>query len=246
MYKFATNIGIKRKENQDKGGYWDNGFYSLFVLCDGMGGHFGGSIASSMVVEQFGHLFKRNLPKTFHTPTFLQKWMVNTIDQIQYFMEQEALKKQVLVDMGTTLVAVLFNNKDNSMLVLNIGDSRAYLLGKILKQITVDQNLTNYLIQNLGLSYKRATSSSNSSKLISALGPNKKANMDFYIIEPNNEYKLLILTTDGIHNYVDNPTFELILNNEQFTIEQKAEALISTAIRNGSTDNLTIFIKEIE
>ncbi|MDJ1647456.1 PP2C family protein-serine/threonine phosphatase [Mycoplasma phocimorsus] len=246
MYKFATDIGIKRKENQDKGGYWDNGFYSLFILCDGMGGHFGGSIASSIVVEQFGKLFKSSLPKTFHKPSFLQKWMVNSIDQIQYFMEQQAIKKQILVDMGTTLVAAIINKKDNSMLILNIGDSRAYLLGRTLKQITIDQNVTNYFIQNNRLSYKKAFLLSNATKLISALGPNKKAKMDIFIIEPNSEYKLLILTTDGIHNYVDNPTFELILNNENFNIEQKADNLIETAKRNGSKDNLSIFIKEFK
>lgn len=245
MHKFVTDIGVKRKENQDNGGYWDNGFYSLSILCDGMGGHFGGSIASGIVIEHFAFMFNDILPKTFHTIKFLQDWMISCIAKIKKTMKQKVISNPHLLDMGTTLVAALINNKNQQLLVFNIGDSRAYLLGKSFKQITIDQNVSNHFIQKEGLSHKKATSLSNANKLTSSLGPNKRTKIDIYVIEPNIEYKMLILTSDGIHNYVEDTTFELILNNNNFNINQKAFELINNAKKNGSLDNLSIFIKEL-
>lgn len=52
-YVVETNIGVVREENQDRAAVFENDYVLVAVLCDGMGGHFGGSIASSIAIETF-------------------------------------------------------------------------------------------------------------------------------------------------------------------------------------------------
>lgn len=52
-YKINTNIGVVREENQDRATVIENNVGTLALLCDGMGGHFGGSLASSITINTF-------------------------------------------------------------------------------------------------------------------------------------------------------------------------------------------------
>lgn len=55
----------------------------------------------------------------------------------------------------------------------------------------------------------------------------------------------LILTSDGIHDYITKPHFESIVSNEKVSLEGKAKDLIQSALRGGSLDNLTCIIVEV-
>ena len=83
--------------------------------------------------------------------------------------------------------------------------------------------------------------------LTSALGPSKKTNIEAFNIDDNTSpnKRVLILTSDGIHDYIDKPKFEIIMSQKD-TIEEKANILISEAIKGHSSDNLTIVIVEVE
>jgi len=58
-----TDVGVVRSENQDRASVFTNGEYTLAILCDGMGGHEGGSHASVITIDTFQRAFRKHLPK---------------------------------------------------------------------------------------------------------------------------------------------------------------------------------------
>lgn len=247
-YGYKTDIGEYRKNNQDYLGFDQNpsGQY-LAIICDGMGGHKYGEVASKMAVE--------NLIKHFNRTDFskysdkqVNFWFRNTIIKIQEKMFKYAQDNPETMDMGTTMVACLIAN--DKVFVLNIGDSRLYKLHyDELYQITSDQNIWNdknyRSLQENQLKAKYAKTYSNTfwKVLTSALGPNKTLKIDTYVIQ--NTDGTYILTTDGVHDYVDEYDFIEILESKN-KLNEKAKMLINRALNNMSTDNLTALIFEIE
>ncbi|AAT75577.1 serine/threonine phosphatase [Mesoplasma florum L1] len=243
-----SDIGRVRKSNQDFLGYTTNNEGCLFaIVCDGMGGHAHGELASKMAVETFIRLFEKE--------TFLEKddnqinqWLRDSVKQIVQEMKDHVDVFYETHDMGTTLTAVLFVEK--KAFVVNIGDSRTYRLkdGK-LNQITVDQNLWNDKdnrekrkeeIKNyLGAKFNEMTYWK---VLTSALGPNKNTKIDTYLL--NDNVGTFVLTTDGVHDYIDAETFTEILSSKR-RLKSKAKDIIEFAMNNFSTDNLSLLIVEM-
>ena len=149
--------------------------------------------------------------------------------------------------MGTTVTSAIVFKETQKIVIFNIGDSRTYIFDGQLHQITIDHNLMNYYIKNEGISEFEAAKMPGAAALTSALGPSKKTNIEAFNIDDNTSpnKRVLILTSDGIHDYIDKPKFEIIMSQKD-TIEEKANILISEAIKGHSSDNLTIVIVEVE
>lgn len=239
-----TNIGVVREENQDRAAVLENDEIIMAILCDGMGGHFGGSLASSITIDTF-----KNEVATTSTITRekVWEWFKNTIKKCKSRMIQEAGSDQGKIDMGTTVTTAIIFKDTKEIFIFNIGDSRTYVYDQLLHQITVDHNLMNYYIINEGMSEFEASKIPGASALTSALGPTKKTNIEAFTIGniSKDSNPLLILTSDGIHDYITKPNFEITLSSKK-SLEEKTESLIKDAIKGGSTDNLTIIILEVE
>ncbi len=242
-YIVETNIGVVREENQDRAAVFENDYVLVAILCDGMGGHFGGSLASSITIETFKN--RMNFLKSDNDNVY--EWFKDTIKQAKQNMIIEAGDDNNKKDMGTTVTsAIVFKNSKN-IIIFNIGDSRTYIFDGQLHQITVDHNLMNYYIKNEGMSSFEASKIPGAAALTSALGPSKKTNIEAFNIDEksSNTKKTLILTSDGIHDYIEKPKFELILSQNS-SIEEKGKILIDEAIKGRSTDNLTVAIVEVD
>jgi protein phosphatase len=130
----VSDIGLKRKTNQDAFLVSDDLF--LYVVADGMGGHRGGEVASSLAVEVMKEYCEKN--KTLPGRDLLDK-AVNASCSAIY---QKALENTELSGMGTTIVAVLF--QQGAAFVAQVGDSRVYLVRpEGLWQVTEDHSLVN-------------------------------------------------------------------------------------------------------
>ncbi|WP_280123351.1 PP2C family protein-serine/threonine phosphatase [[Acholeplasma] multilocale] len=249
-YKVAeiSDIGNYRKSNQDYLGFEKNKDGDLFgIVCDGMGGHAHGDVASKIAVKKFIELFKE---ETFSNKTKeeINKWLRECIESILISMKMHASEREETLDMGTTLTAVLFAN--NQGYVINVGDSRTYkYTNDKVYQITKDQNLWNSTpeeernkINQEGAFGARFNEVTYWKVLTSALGPNKTLKIDTYLIkEPKGLY---FLTTDGIHDYVDEETLkEIVESNEK--LKRKCQDLVDYAKGNLSTDNLSILMIEV-
>ncbi|QGS52237.1 PP2C family protein-serine/threonine phosphatase [Spiroplasma tabanidicola] len=250
-FNFAklSEVGNYRKSNQDFLDFAINKDGAAFgIVCDGMGGHAHGEIASKMAVEKFIDLFKEHSFKGENQKT-INRWLRNCISEILNEMIEYSNEDFSTKDMGTTLTAILFTEIGG--FVINIGDSRTYkLVDNKLFQITQDQNLWNSTpeaerkdIQMSGL-YERANDITFWKVLTSALGPQKTLKIDTYYIEaPLGTY---ILTTDGVHDYIDEDMVAAILSNKKVKLKDKGQEIIEDAKDNVSTDNLSILLIEAE
>ncbi|AXK51350.1 PP2C family protein-serine/threonine phosphatase [Spiroplasma alleghenense] len=250
-YKHAklTDIGNYRKMNQDNLDFFENSRGEAFgIVCDGMGGHAHGEVASKMAVDKFAKIFEsQNFDGLDNNQ--INRWLRNSVTDILNDMIDYADQDLTTKDMGTTLTAILFAN--NCAYVINVGDSRTYkVVDNRLFQVSQDQNLWNSTpeaerkdIQMSGM-YDKATEVTFWKVLTSALGPAKTLRIDTYFIEdPKGIY---ILTTDGVHDYMDEDIVVSTLLNPKQKMKEKAHLIIEDAKDNMSTDNLSILIIEVE
>lgn len=241
-YYVNTNIGVVRSENQDRAQVFENEHAFVAILCDGMGGHFGGSLASSITIDTF----KNRMPFLTNDKNDVFEWFKESIKKAKNNMVIEAGEDTNKKDMGTTVTSIVIFKDNYEMVVFNIGDSRTYLFDGLLHQITIDHNLMNYYIKHEGISEFEASKKPGAAALTSALGPSKKTNIEAFSIESRRGPKTVILTSDGIHDYISKPRFEIIIANEQMSLEEKTYLLIEEGIKGGSTDNLSVVIVEVE
>ena len=234
---FQTDIGIYRSENQDNGIFIENKNVALALVCDGMGGHFGGSVASQTVIDLFRYKFTKKPPISVDK---IVDWVHEAFENTRKSMEKKAKHDFKLLDMGTTVTCAFFFPK--KVIIFNIGDSRTYAFTNKLHQITEDHNLKNYYIKQHGLSPEKASLIPNAAALTSALGPTKDIRVSSYDVKLNN-IKYFVLTTDGIHDYITHESFSSIIGTN-LPMKKKANKLIKIAIKSGSKDNLTCLIVE--
>lgn len=107
-YVIKSNIGVVRSENQDKAAVFFNKNYHLAILCDGMGGHQGGSYASLITISTFEKEFKKKWPNNEQK---IDKWFSNAIKKTHEEMEKFSQKNASFLDMGTTLTVAIISKK---------------------------------------------------------------------------------------------------------------------------------------
>jgi len=245
-HAMLTDIGNYRKTNQDYFDFVLNKDGDAFgIVCDGMGGHAHGDIASKMAVNKFIEYFKNQNFKGMEQKQ-VNKWLHQSIKDIYEFMKKYGLENYQALDMGTTLTAILFVN--NEGYVVNVGDSRTYkIVNNKMFQITQDQNLWNSTPENERDDFQATNFPNNRvddgtfwKVLTSSLGPQKTLKIDTYYIErPAGIY---MLTTDGIHDYIDEEITASTLLNPKTSLKDKTKLIIEDAKENMSTDNLSILI----
>ena len=184
-----TDIGKMRIQNQDAFAIAQNDEATFVVVCDGIGGHQAGDVASKTACETMVQYFKN------HYDSNTEKWFTNAIRKANTTVWEMSQENQEYRGMGTTLVAAMVY--PDITYVFNVGDSRAYMLTQEeeLVQVTEDHSWVNDLIKREGLDAEKA-------KVIGqhvitrAIGIWPSVEGDIYEIEGN--YKALMLCSDGL------------------------------------------------
>ncbi|MFK0733121.1 MAG: serine/threonine phosphatase [Gloeotrichia echinulata GP01] len=199
----------------------------LYVLCDGMGGHAGGEIASQLAVNTLRQYFHENWTcNQLPTEDSIRK-AVYLANQAIYDLNQQEARSGV-GRMGTTLVMLLIYN--TQAVVAHVGDSRLYRLTRkqALKQVTVDHEVGQREIAR-GVEANIAYARADAYQLTQALGPR-----DQYSINPDveffeiNEDSLFILASDGLS---DNDLLEINWESHIFPLLSSG-----TNLEGGITD----------
>ncbi|EGV00255.1 protein phosphatase 2c domain-containing protein [Mycoplasmopsis columbina SF7] len=238
-----SNIGTKRLENQDRVDVLQRDTFALLLLCDGMGGHFGGSLASTITINVFKNEFFTTLPESFDSNNinnFVQ-WFQNTLEKVKTNMKNAANGDEAKMDMGTTLTGAFVDSKSKTIIIFNIGDSRTFLLTKNgdLHQITKDHNVYNKLVLEDGWSKIDALKFKGWRALTSALGPLKKTKLEIHNVSDHyNIIQMLLSTSDGVHGFLDNMAITQILKTKE-NPDDTCEILVEQAMLNHSNDNLS-------
>lgn len=232
-----TDVGRKRTINQDsifvsetKIGKLPN----LFIVADGMGGHKAGDVASKTSVNLFVD-FVSNTDMT--DPVNIIDAGIKIANDEVYEMAQT---NPDYVGMGTTFVAATVI--DNKVYIANVGDSRLYLIGRDIVQITRDHSLVEEMV-NLGeIERNEARTHTKKNIITRAVGVEKSVVADIFQIDISEGDKIL-LCSDGLSNMVEDYDIKRIIANSD-NLEDAIHKLIDKANFNGGKDNISVVLVE--
>jgi protein phosphatase len=259
-----TDVGQQREHNEDffslstemskaerPSGRFVQG-RGLYVLCDGMGGHAGGEVASQLAVDTLQTFFRAywasdegeqvsrmgQLP-----PSTIIREGVRLANQ-SIFERNQTDARMGNGRMGTTLVVVLLCN--TSVAIAHVGDSRAYRYTRKrgLQQVTVDHEVGQREIQR-GVDPEVAYGRPDAYQLTQALGPR-----DENFVEPDltfmelTEDTLLLLASDGLtdNNLLENHVMSHVdpMMSSQMNLDQGVRQLVDLANEVNGHDNITV------
>lgn len=224
-----TDIGRVRDNNQDAVLCLDR----VVAVADGMGGHPGGEVASSLALALLEAAFTG---RSLHE-------LQAAVRAANRAIADRAETSSQLEGMGTTLCAVGATG-DGRLAVVNVGDSRAYLMRDgSLRQLTEDHSVTADLVRRGELTEQQAIDHPDRSVLTRALGTGPTVDVDGAIHSALPGDRLL-LCTDGLVNEV--PVEEVRSVMEAMDDPgAAAEALVEQALSNGGSDNIAVAVAAV-
>jgi PPM family protein phosphatase len=235
-----THVGMQRQENQDSMGHFEGPLGRLFVVCDGMGGHAGGQIASSMAVETIGQVYL-SLP----TNTSPEDALRRSIEAANNAIHQRSLGDPHLKTMGTTCVAMLLPPNSDLAYVAHVGDSRIYRItdGQI-ERLTRDHTAVQHLIDQGLLTEEQAANHPRSHVINRSLGV-----LDAVEVEVGRDPLLmrngdrLLLCTDGLTTMLDD--LDIYRFVAQHPLAEAVGELIEITNARGGYDNVTVQLIQV-
>ena len=238
MKAFAlTDVGQRRKINQDcvyasvePVGNLPN----LFIVADGMGGHKAGDFASRFAVNAV----RESIGASQETNPI--KLIRDAIELANRGILQESNEHEEMRGMGTTIVVTTI--VDRYAYTANVGDSRLYLLGDTLNQITKDHSLVEEMVRLGEITEAEARNHPDKNIITRAVGATPNVDIDFfdYKVEPGG---MILMCSDGLSNMVEDEDIRRILRRT-ISIEEKARVLVETANENGGKDNIAVILVE--
>lgn len=236
--KVITNVGRRRASNQDYAEQFksDHGQY-LLVLCDGVGGHQAGDVASKKTTEFIGKAFLEH-EEPFTLESF-QKWMNEIIEEVNQYIYDLSQEEICLQGMGTTLVVA--SVIESHIVIAHVGDSRAYVYQpKKLIRLTEDHSLVNALIQIGEITREESLTHPQRHAVIQSIGVTDTVEAEISIKEIG-ETEILMLCSDGLTNMVSEEELLALFESGRHE-EGFAEHLVEAANDAGGRDNITLIL----
>ena len=238
-----TDVGRVRTNNEDN--FFADPNLGLFIVCDGMGGHSAGEVASKTACEVItreiasaGKIREKFLAsgKSGDVKT-VAKMVEAAIHTACKEVYKKASRNPELAGMGTTCTVVLIAGHNKGILG-HVGDSRLYVVRQnMVHQLSDDHTYVNELVKRGALSREQARNHPQGNVLSRALGVQPTVPVDTMIfdIDPGDTY---LMCSDGLYNYYADPT-EITRVIGEPDIEQSLNQLIDRAMERGGHDNLT-------
>ena len=233
-----TDTGKRRKANQDN--YYINVIHSdeqaLCVVCDGMGGAKSGNVASDMTLTIFvSEVKKRMLPKMRSSD--MKAIMNEAIRTANPYTNDKSLEDELYSGMGSTVVAACADKND--VCVMNVGDSRAYLINRDgVMQITTDHSVAQEMLRRGELTPEEAKHHPSRNYITRAVGTEKSISPQFYEVRPQ-KGDVLLLCTDGLSNMVEDSDLMAEVMSGR-TPQETVRRLVAMANDRGGPDNITV------
>ena len=231
-----TDIGIARKYNQDYSlecdeqiGYLPN----LYVVCDGLGGHNAGDFASSATAETFFDIAE---DAESDQPLAVFKEAVTRVNSLLYKKGQEEQYK----GMATTLVACSIDDDEDMLYVCNVGDSRCYIIGKEVIQVTSDHSYVGELVRKGQITKDEARFHKKNNVITRAIGAERTVDADYFQAEIE-EDEIIMLCTDGLYNMISEQKIAEVVRSNG-SLKAKAHKLVDLANEAGGLDNIAVVL----
>ncbi len=239
-----TDRGRLREHNEDS--YVVAPDLGLYVVCDGMGGHAGGEVASRIAAETItdfvrnhngGHWPFGQEPDAPEADNLLRNAALLANQRITERIEAEPW----LARMGTTMVSALIGGEGRLHLA-NVGDSRGYLWrGGALRQLTSDHSWVNEQVRRGVLSRAEAENHPLKNVITRALGAREAMAVDL-VSEDLQPGDRVLLCSDGLTGMLDDEAIAMILGEKGVSPEAMCRKLVEQANAAGGEDNITVVV----
>lgn len=230
----TTDIGLVRENNEDFYGVSNTINGIICVVCDGMGGHNGGEVASKIAVESIIGFFEKKKHDN------IKLALINAFESANKKIIIEANNNSKLFGMGTTACTLIIQG--NCAWIAHVGDSRIYLFSarkKHLHRLTNDHSLVQSLMDQGIITEKEAVNHPAKSKILKALGIKHdiEADVSENPILPAKD-DIFLLCTDGLYSEVLDKEIEKILS-KKISLKGKSDMLMQEVKTIGGHDNIT-------
>ena len=239
----ATDPGRVRTNNQDRLLVVEQ---TLFAVADGMGGHRGGEVAAQIVADG---LF--DFASSVGTSSISPAGIAERLDDLNAEILHRAAMSDDLLGMGTTLTMLLQTgptpddpSNAATLLVVNVGDSRTYLLRNgELQQLTDDHSVVADLLREGRITPDEARTHRQRSVITRALGVDTGVDPDIIEIIPAPGSRYL-LCSDGLTNEVPDQIIGSILRRIGDP-QDAATELVRLALERGGRDNVSVVVVDV-
>lgn len=245
-----TDVGRKRTGNEDA--FIVDPELGLYVVCDGMGGHASGEVASAMTTEEF-HAFIADradgdmaLPYKGEPGATLGELIVsNAIQHANDKVFVAGMRDPKLEGMGTTVVAIC--EHEDHLIMAHIGDSRIYRARDgAMEQITRDHSLLNHKI-DLGelRTQEEIDNFKQGNVIVRAIGLKDYVRPET-AMHARVSGDLYLLCSDGLSDMVDDWSIENVLLANPDDLDEAASILVRMANERGGKDNITVVLVRVD
>ena len=232
-----TDPGNLREQNQDS--YAMVSFSrdrSLMIVCDGMGGAKSGNVASSLAVDVFTDEVRR-CQRPGMTPERGAEVLRGALELANKAVFEQAQVSDDFTGMGTTLVAALIIR--DTAVIINVGDSRAYLFtAEGVQLLTTDHSIVEFMVQRGELTQEQAKLHPGKNVITRAVGTEPEVEGDVFICKLRKE-ECILLCSDGLSNEMADQEmlFEVVHGMSKSDCCQR---LLRIAKNRGAPDNVTV------
>jgi serine/threonine protein phosphatase PrpC len=239
-----TDVGCVRTRNEDSFGYdLDRG---IFVVCDGVGGHAAGEVASRIAVESLLRYFRESSPGkpgSYQLPAarFSHRAVAlgEAIQLANTAICEAASRDESCAGMGSTVVSIVAS--EDIVSVGHVGDSRAYLIrAGAIQQLTQDHSLVTEDVQLGLITADQAKESQLQNVITRALGAENTVEPDLDDIIAVAGDKLM-LASDGLTRTLGDGEILAAVDGAP-DLDQACEDLIQAAKAAGGEDNITCML----
>ncbi|MEM9068713.1 MAG: Stp1/IreP family PP2C-type Ser/Thr phosphatase [Myxococcota bacterium] len=231
----CSDVGRVRGHNED---YWlADDELRLYVVCDGMGGHAAGEVASRTAAETLVEGLSADRPTTVEEGRARLEAAVHEANRRVYAMGAADKAK---AGMGTTCTAVLF--VDDRAVLAHVGDSRLYMVrdGEI-HQLSSDHTFVAEAVKQGIMTPEQAKRSEHTNVVTRAVGPSPQVLVDTLVFDvlPGDT---LLLCSDGLTEYLEDHE----LRDRLAASGSAAPGLVAVANERGGEDNITVLVVSVD
>lgn len=244
-----TDVGRERGHNEDN--FLMDRRMSLFLVCDGMGGHAAGEVASAMAVRAFHEELKSSwdLVEDYRqgkrgadrvTRREIMNMLEFAVNRASIRVHEAAKADDQKRGMGTTLIGVLIVGKE--AFIVHVGDSRLYLLRSgAIEQVTEDHNVMNELLKRKKMTREQVEKLPQRNAVTRAVGVYEHVEPDTLMLDLA-EGDRLLLCSDGLSMYYEDNLEGLGQLLRADDENDAVRALVDSANQLGGKDNITALV----
>jgi len=246
-----TDRGKVRQKNEDAFGFFPDA--AFYVVADGMGGHVGGTVASTLAVEAMWLSVQETQEEALTPITDPHGWRAVGWRRLCIAMQQANSKvfetsqqEPTLRGMGTTIAALLFDYEDGLATICHVGDSRVYRLraGNI-EQLTEDHSLVQQLVREGKIALQDVKTFPHRHVLTQAVGVSPSVQPAVRVEKPQ-QGDIFLISSDGVHGTIEEAEIRNIIAQQEADLQKACDVLVDLANDRGGWDNSTVILLQYD